>query len=219
MTQADVWRGLAEIEAALAAQAKDSVECEPASETGTQRRLPRALYGEAMIALCASVAFGVLIAPWLVKVVALMRPAMPFESIALVSAFANLLFAPSFFAAGILRRCGAAVLGQFGMALPMLVLTPFPGDIALSCLIVAIVSECGLALITRQCAYAPKRIVIAAALAGVLALALNVFAHGFTLTPVRIMVIGAASLGTALLSAIPGACATAFAQRNPGSNR
>ncbi len=219
MTQGDVWRGLAEIEAALAAQASDSVTHASPHTIKKRRSLRLAPFGRALIALGAAVAFGVLIAPWLVEAVALMRPAMPFESILLVSAFANLLLTPSFFAAGMLRRFGAAVLGQFGMALPLIALTPFPGDVALSCLILAIVTEGALALTTRQRAYSPRRIITAAALTGGLLLALNIFAHSIALTPAQMLMLCAASVCIALLSAIPGACATAFARHNPGISR
>jgi hypothetical protein len=213
MTQADVWRGLANIEAALAEQAKDSATHDPEDNKFVRRPPRRTQMAKTIVALGASAAYGVLITPWLVEAVAQMRPAMPFESIVLVTAIANLLFAPSLFAAGMLRRLGAATLGQIGMALPLLILTPFHRDVALFCVILATVAEGALALTAGLRISPAKRIFAAAVLMGMLSFSLNVFAHGLTSAQAGMLALLAASIGAALASAIPGACAAVLAGR------
>jgi ABC-type thiamin/hydroxymethylpyrimidine transport system permease subunit len=166
-----------------------------------------------------SLVTGALFSPLLIRAVGLMRTGMPLSDVTLVSAFANLLLLPSFIGAATVRRFGAAILAQSGMAVALAVLTPFPADVLLSCLVLAVLSEVVVALSTRYHNFSIRRMLAAGVLAGIPALGLNVFGHSLTLAPAEALMLTLASLGSATLAAWAGGfCAKLIrSERHPNS--
>lgn len=178
----------------------DSVHPTPA-----RARLGRWSVRELLLTVGIGLGSGLFLAPLLTAVLPVMHPARTAIWLVMITAGSGVFFVPSFWTACLVRRPGAAVLVQGGVALITGSVTPFGINCWIAGGVYGLIAECATAGATRYRSYRPTALVGAGSLAGGICIVIAVVSpHPLDQTLPVVSGGGVGTLGRAISAALLG---------------